>query len=180
MRLGLNDLTDAPWAYAVLGGQLDLVPRSTAKIVQPKGTLAGADEHIPPLLCIVHRILQHKACSHTAQLHVKHKYFKTTQILGAVTCVVHQGAPMSYNYTQSSVVCLLFYSVTWSGCIHAKVQLTGRQLKGQWRMTEESTSDGASSIVSGDPSQGDGGGGGCGDSQTRLIRRNCVHIQTKT
>lgn len=62
MCLGLDDLTDAPWAHAVLGGQLDLVPGSTAQVVQPEGAFAGADEYIPPFLCVVHRILQHKSC----------------------------------------------------------------------------------------------------------------------
>jgi len=69
MGLSLNDLTDAPRAHAVLGSQLDLVPGSTAQVVQPEGTLAGADEHIPPFLCVVHRILQHKPCRITQ--HVK-------------------------------------------------------------------------------------------------------------
>lgn len=54
MGLRLNDLTDAPRAHAVFGSQLDFVPGSTAKVVQPEGTFTGADEHIPPFLCVVH------------------------------------------------------------------------------------------------------------------------------
>lgn len=43
--------------------------------------------------------------------------------------------------------------------------------------SQQHTSDGASAIVPGDPSQGDRRGGGGGDSQTRLVRRNWMDIQ---
>lgn len=62
MGLGLDDLTDAPGAHAVLGRQLHLVPGATLEAVQPEGPLARADEHILPLLAVVHRVLQHEAC----------------------------------------------------------------------------------------------------------------------
>ena len=60
--LGFDDLTDAPGAHAVLGRQLHLVPGATLEAVQPEGPLARADEHILPLLAVVHRVLQHEAC----------------------------------------------------------------------------------------------------------------------
>ena len=55
--LGLDDLTDAPGAHAVLGRQLHLVPRAALEAVQPEGPLTRADEHILPLLTVVHRVL---------------------------------------------------------------------------------------------------------------------------
>ena len=61
MGLGLDDLTDAPRAHAVLGRQLHLVPRAAREAIQPEGPLARADEHILPLLTVVHRVLQHEA-----------------------------------------------------------------------------------------------------------------------
>lgn len=92
MRLGLDDLTDATRADAVLSRQLDFVPRSAAQIIQPKGTLAGADEHIPPLLCVVHRVLQHKPCRHTEQPEVNEGSFHE---LPEVTMFAHQVATVS-------------------------------------------------------------------------------------
>ena len=59
--LGLYDLTDAPGAHAVLGRQLHLVPRAALEAVQPEGPFARADEHILPLLTVVHRVLQNEA-----------------------------------------------------------------------------------------------------------------------
>lgn len=71
MRLGLDDLTDASRAHAVLSRQLHFVPGSAAQIVQSKRTFCGADEDVPPLLSVVHGILQHKPCSHTEQTRIK-------------------------------------------------------------------------------------------------------------
>lgn len=65
MGLRLDDLTDAPGSDAVLGGELDLVPGSTAQVVQFEGALTGADKNIFPLLCVVYRVLKHKTCTDT-------------------------------------------------------------------------------------------------------------------
>lgn len=54
MSLGLDDLADAPRAHTVLGCQLHLVPRAALEAVQLEGALAGADEHILPLLTVIH------------------------------------------------------------------------------------------------------------------------------
>lgn len=62
MGLGLDDLADTPGAHTVLGRQLHLVPCATLETVQLEGPLTGADEHILPLLAVVHRVLQHEAC----------------------------------------------------------------------------------------------------------------------
>src|SRR4029434_10192830 len=52
--LGLDDLADASRPDAVLSGQLDLVPGAAAQVVQLEGALARADEHVAPLLRVVH------------------------------------------------------------------------------------------------------------------------------
>lgn len=57
MGLGLDDLADAPRAHTVLGCQLHLVPCATLEAIQLEGALAGADEHVLPLLTVVHRVL---------------------------------------------------------------------------------------------------------------------------
>lgn len=65
MSLCLDDLTDATGSDAVLGGKLDLVPGSTAQVVQFEGSITGADKNIFPLLCVVYRVLKHKTCTDT-------------------------------------------------------------------------------------------------------------------
>lgn len=57
MSLCLDDLADASGSDAVLGSELDLVPGSTAQIVQFEGALTGTDKNIFPLLCVVNRVL---------------------------------------------------------------------------------------------------------------------------
>lgn len=57
MSLCLDDLTDASGSDAVLGSELDLVPGSTAQIVQFERAVTGTDKNIFPLLCVVYRVL---------------------------------------------------------------------------------------------------------------------------
>lgn len=57
MSLCLDDLADASGSDAILGGELDLVPGSTAQIVQFEGALTGADENILPLFRVVDGVL---------------------------------------------------------------------------------------------------------------------------
>lgn len=57
MSFCLDDLTDASSSNAVLGSELDLVPGSTAQIVQFERALTGTDKNIFPLLCVVYRVL---------------------------------------------------------------------------------------------------------------------------
>lgn len=60
--LGFDDLADAASPHAVLGCQLHLVPGATLEALQLEGALGGADEHVLPLLAVVHRVLEHEAC----------------------------------------------------------------------------------------------------------------------
>lgn len=69
--LGLDDLADAAGAHAVLGRQLHLVPCAAPEAVQLEGPLAGADEHVLPLLAVVHRVLQHEACGREPRLRAR-------------------------------------------------------------------------------------------------------------
>lgn len=180
MCLSLNDLTDAPWAHAVLGGQLDLVPGPTAQIVQPEGSLTGAYEHIPPFLRVVHWILQHESCR------VNNMALYQTQIWWGML-LLHQLDTRGQQSTtlcsslatsyQETLIKLQFaarrsYQIHWNGCFFIRLLHSGHQ-----KSCRERTSDGAATIVPRDPSQGDGGGGGGGDGQSRLIRRNWTHTQ---
>lgn len=70
MGLGLDDLADAAGADAVLGRQLHLVPGATLEALQLEGALGGADEHVLPLLAVVHRVLEHKACGSKERGHL--------------------------------------------------------------------------------------------------------------
>ena len=54
MGFGFDDLTNASGTHTVLGGQFDLVPGATTQIVQFERSLGRTDEHVPPLLCVVH------------------------------------------------------------------------------------------------------------------------------
>lgn len=63
MSLCLDDLADASGSDAILGSKLDLVPGSTAQIVQFEGALTGTDKNIFPFLCVVYRVLEHKTCT---------------------------------------------------------------------------------------------------------------------
>lgn len=70
--LCLDDLTDASRSDAVLCSQLHFVPGTAAQVVQFEGALSGTDENVFPFLCVVHRVLQHKAYTHT------HKHTNST------------------------------------------------------------------------------------------------------
>lgn len=63
MGLGLDDLADASRPDAVLRSQLDFVPGAAAQVLQFEGALGGADEHVFPLLRVVHGVLEHEACA---------------------------------------------------------------------------------------------------------------------
>lgn len=84
----------------------------------------------------------------------------------------HQGAAVSYDCQKSEN--LHYFSTFFKSEICFIVSNNCWKMPVQSGRGFENTSNGASSVVSRNPSQGDGGGGSGGYSQSRLIRRNWI------
>lgn len=91
--LCLDDLTDASRSDAVLCSQLHFVPGTAAQVVQFEGALSGTDENVFPFLCVVHRVLQHKAYTHTQTHKQNTQYYIYIRIIFllhyTIPCFVH-------------------------------------------------------------------------------------------
>lgn len=104
---------------------------------------------------------------------------------GQQSATIRFSLPTSYPETLSSLFTLLCAALVQLTAAEAQELSHMRHLQGGPVFLRSQkvlcTSDGASTVVPGDPSQCDGGGGGGGDSQTGLVRRNwMIHTQTAT